>query len=62
MAKKATNGAVGDDAQAAQPSIDDLMTQVKAVAESRKWKGHSKSNLEKAKKCDELAAQSMSDA
>ena len=34
----------------------------KAVAESRKWEGRSKSNSEKAKKYDELAAQSMNDA
>lgn len=53
-----------------QPTVEELMAQVasltderdKAVAESRKWEGRSKSNSEKAKKYDELAAQSMTDA
>ena len=60
----------GEGAAAAQPSVDELMAQVKAltderdkaVAESRKWEGRSKSNSEKAKKYDELAARSMTDA
>lgn len=67
MAEKTTTTTEGDGAAAAQPSVDELMAQVraltderdKAVAESRKWEGRSKSNSEKAKKYDELAAQSM---
>ena len=70
MAEETTTTTEGEGAQAAQPSVDELMAQVKAltderdkaVAESRKWEGRSKSNSEKAKKYDELAAQSMSDA
>lgn len=70
MAEDNTTTTDGGGAQAAQPSVDDLMAQVKAlqderdkaVAESRKWEGRSKSNSEKAKKYDELAAQSMTDA
>ena len=70
MAEGNTTGTQGEGAQAAQPSVDELMAQVKAltderdkaVAESRKWEGRSKSNSEKARKYDELAAQSMSDA
>lgn len=57
-------------AQAAQPSVDDLVEQVKslkeerdkAVEQSRKWESRSKSNADKAKRYDELAAQSMTDA
>ena len=53
-----------------EPTVEELMAQVKAltderdkaVAESRKWEGRSKSNSEKARKYDELAAQSMTDA
>lgn len=70
MVEKTTTATEGEGAQAAQPSVDELMAQVraltderdKAVAESRKWEGRSKSNSEKAKKYDELAAQSMTDA
>lgn len=70
MAKDDTTTTGGEGAAAAQPSVDELMAQVrtltdereKAVAESRKWEGRSKSNSEKAKKYDELAAQSMTDA
>ena len=70
MAEATTTTTDGEGAQAAQPSVDELMAQVKAltderdkaVAESRKWEGRSKSNSEKAKKYDELAAQSMTDA
>ena len=70
MAEETTTATEGEGAQAAQPSVDELMAQVKAlqderdkaVAESRKWEGRSKSNSEKAKKYDELAAQSMNDA
>ena len=70
MAEETTTTTEGEGAQAAQPSVDELMAQVKAltderdkaVAESRKWEGRSKSNSEKAKKYDELAAQSMTDA
>lgn len=70
MAEEGTTTTGGEGAQAAQPSVDELMAQVKAltderdkaVAESRKWEGRSKSNSEKAKKYDELAAQSMNDA
>ena len=70
MAEDTTTTTEGEGAQAAQPSVDELMAQVraltderdKAVAESRKWEGRSKSNSEKAKKYDELAAQSMNDA
>lgn len=70
MAEETTTTTEGEGAQAAQPSVDELMAQVKAltderdkaVAESRKWEGRSKSNSEKAKKYDELAAQSMNDA
>jgi hypothetical protein len=70
MAEETTTTTDGEGAQAAQPSVDELMAQVKAltderdkaVAESRKWEGRSKSNSEKAKKYDELAAQSMNDA
>lgn len=67
MAEETTTTTYGEGAQAAQPSVDELMAQVraltderdKAVAESRKWEGRSKSNSEKAKKYDELAAKSM---
>ncbi len=70
MAEQNTTATDGEGAQAAQPSVDELMAQVKAltdgrdkaVAESRKWEGRAKSNSEKAKKYDELAAQSMTDA
>ena len=70
MAEETTTTTEGEGAQAAQPSVDELMAQVKAltderdkaVAESRKWEGRSKSNSEKARKYDELAAQSMTDA
>ena len=70
MAEETTTTTEGEGTQAAQPSVDELMAQVKAltderdkaVAESRKWEGRSKSNSEKAKKYDELAAQSMNDA
>lgn len=56
--------------QAAQPSVDELMEQVRALTEerdkareqSRKWEGRSKSNAEKAKRYDEIAAKSMTDA
>lgn len=52
------------------PTVEELMSQVKAltderdkaVEQSRKWEGRSKSNADKAKKYDELAAQSMTDA
>mgnify|MGYP005799120359 CR=1 FL=1 len=70
MAEEIKTATEGEGAQAAQPSVDELMAQVraltderdKAVAESRKWEGRSKSNSEKARKYDELAAQSMNDA
>ncbi len=70
MAEENATVTGGEGAAAAQPSVDELMAQVraltderdKAVAESRKWEGRSKSNSEKAKKYDELAAQSMTDA
>lgn len=70
MAEDNTTATGGEGAAAAQPSVDELMAQVKAlqderdkaVAESRKWEGRSKSNSEKAKKYDDLAAQSMTDA
>ena len=70
MAEETTTTTTTEGAQDAQPSVDELMAQVKAltderdkaVAESRKWEGRSKSNSEKAKKYDELAAQSMNDA
>lgn len=60
----------GEGAKAAQPSVDELMKQVKslqderdkAVEQSRKWESRSKSNADKAKRYDELAAQSMTDA
>lgn len=53
-----------------QPTVEELQKQLadmtaerdKAVEQSRKWEGRSKSNSEKAKKYDELAAQSMNDA
>ena len=53
-----------------QPTVEELMAQVasltderdKAIEQSRKWEGRSKSNADKAKKYDELAAQSMNDA
>lgn len=70
MAEETTTTTESEGTQAAQPTVDELMAQVKAltderdkaVAESRKWEGRSKSNSEKAKKYDELAAQSMTDA
>ena len=70
MAEENATATEGEGAQSAQPSVDELMAQVKAlteerdkaVAESRKWEGRSKSNSEKARKYDELAAQSMTDA
>lgn len=57
-------------AGAAQPSMEDLQAQLaalqaekaKAVEESRKWEKRSKSNAEKARAYDELAAKSMTDA
>lgn len=60
----------GAGAGAAQPSLEELQTQLaklqaehdKAVAESRKWEKRSKSNAEKARAYDELAAKSMTDA
>lgn len=53
-----------------QPTVEELQKQLadmtaerdKAVEQSRKWEGRSKSNAEKAKRYDELAAQSMTDA
>lgn len=53
-----------------QPTVEELMAQVasltderdKAIEQSRKWEGRSKSNADKAKRYDELAAQSMTDA
>lgn len=59
----------GVGAGAAQPSMEELQTQLtnlqaerdKAVAESRKWEKRSKSNAEKARAYDELAAKSMTD-
>ena len=53
-----------------QPTVKELMAQVasltderdKAIEQSRKWEGRSKSNADKAKRYDELAAQSMTDA
>ena len=70
MAEDNVTATEGEEAQAAQPSVDELMERVKAltderdkaVAESRKWEGRSKSNSEKARKYDELAAKSMTDA
>lgn len=70
MAEDTTTTTEGEGAKAAQPSVDELMAQVKAlqderdkaVAESRKWETRSKSNSDKAKAYDELAAQSMTDA
>lgn len=70
MAEETMTATEGEGAQAAQPSVDELMAQVKslteerdkAVEQSRKWESRSKSNAEKAKKYDELAAQSMTDA
>lgn len=70
MAEQNTTTTEGEGAQAAQPSVDELMAQVKslteerdkAVEQSRKWESRSKSNAERAKKYDELAAQSMTDA
>lgn len=65
-AQENTGSGVG----AAQPSMEELQTQLaklqaehdKAVAESRKWEKRSKSNAEKARAYDELAAKSMTDA
>ena len=53
-----------------QPTVEELQKQLadmtaerdKAIEQSRKWEGRSKSNADKAKKYDELAAQSMTDA
>lgn len=53
-----------------QPTVEELMARVasltderdKAIEQSRKWEGRSKSNADKAKRYDELAAQSMTDA
>lgn len=53
-----------------QPTVEELRKRLadmtaerdKAVEQSRKWEGRSKSNADKAKKYDELAAQSMTDA
>lgn len=63
-------GANPEGAKAAQPTLEDLQTQLaklqaehaKAVEESRKWEKRSKSNAEKARAYDELAAKSMTDA
>ena len=62
----AANGA----AQASQPGVDELAAQVKAlteerdkaVAESRKWEGRSKSNAAAAKRLAELEDASKTDA
>lgn len=70
MAEDGTTKVGEEGAQAARPSADELMAQVaaleserdKAVAESRKWETRSKSNAEKARAYDELAAKSMTDA
>lgn len=63
-------GANPEGAGAAQPTLEELQTQLaklqaehdKAVEESRKWEKRSKSNAEKARAYDELAAKSMTDA
>lgn len=60
-------GTEPSDQQAAQPTVEELQAQLeamtaerdKAVEQSRKWEGRSKSNAEKAKAYDELAAKSM---
>lgn len=59
-----------DATETAEPSVEELKRQLadmtaerdKAVEQSRKWEGRSKSNADKAKRYDELAAQSMTDA
>ena len=59
----------GEDQGAAQSTMEELQNQVtklqaerdKAVEESRKWEKRSKSNAEKARAYDELAAKSMTD-
>ena len=56
------NVAANEAAQASQPGVDELAAQVKAlteerdkaVAESRKWEGRSKSNAAAAKRLAEL--------
>lgn len=68
--EKGTEPAQEPGAGAAQPTLEDLQSQLaalqaehdKAVAESRKWEKRSKSNAEKARAYDELAAKSMTDA
>ena len=70
MAEETTTTTEGEGAQAAQPSVDELMAQVraltderdKAVAESRKWEGRSKANAEAAKRLAELEDASKTDA
>lgn len=69
MAEMNTSNASSGDGLA-QPTVEELQKQLadmtaereKAVEQSRKWEGRSKSNADKAKKYDELAAQSMTDA
>lgn len=69
MAEVNTSNASSGDGLA-QPTVEELQKQLadmaaerdKAVEQSRKWEGRSKSNADKAKKYDELAAQSMTDA
>ncbi len=64
------NVAANEAAQASQPGVDELAAQVKAlteerdkaVAESRKWEGRSKSNAAAAKRLAELEDASKTDA
>ena len=64
------NVAANEAAQASQPGVDELVAQVKAlteerdkaVAESRKWEGRSKSNAAAAKRLAELEDASKTDA
>lgn len=63
------NVAANEAAQASQPGVDELAAQVKAlteerdkaVAESRKWEGRSKSNAAAAKRLAELVEASKTD-
>ena len=64
------NVAANEAAQVSQPGVDELAAQVKAlteerdkaVAESRKWEGRSKSNAAAAKRLAELEDASKTDA
>lgn len=63
MDEQTTQTPEADDEKDWQAEYEKAIADLEKVREqSRKWEGRSKSNAEKAKKYDELAAQTMTDA